>query len=129
MGELVALLASMLCLLLTRRHAGLHIRMDVFIVCREILNDIILHSPGKEVQLADGGRNAVKVHTGPPAEGIEHLFAVGLEMGLVGEVDDDVLSGLGDVGHIVELRIVGHKPVEDPQGDIGLVLKDAAEEF
>ena len=127
--QLVALLASMLRLLIPRRHACLHIRMNIFIVGCEVLNHIVFHRPGKEVELADSSGNAMKVHTGPTAEGVKHLLAVRLEMRLVGEVDNHMLSGLGDVGYIVELGIVGDKPVQDTEGDIGLVIKDLAEEF
>ena len=95
----------------------------------QVLNHIVLHRPSKEVELTDSGGNAVKVHTGPTAEGVKHLLAVGLEMRLVGKVDNDMLSGLGDVGYIVEFRIVGDKPVQNTEGDIGLVIKDLAEEF
>ena len=95
----------------------------------EVVNHIVLHRPGKEVELTNGGGNAVKVHTGPTAEGVKHLLAVRLEMRLVGKVDNHMLSGLGDVGYIVELRIVGNKPVQNTEGDIGLVIKDLAEQF
>jgi len=128
MREFVALLASMFGLLLPRRHACLHICMDVVMMGKEVINDIVLHCPRKEVQLSDGRGHSVEVHTGPATEGVEHLLAVGLEMGLVGKVDDDVLPSLGDVRYIVHLGIVRDKPVEDSEGDIGLVLQDIAEE-
>jgi len=127
--ELVAFLASMLSrLLLSTGHAGLHVRVDIVTVLKEVVDDIVLDGPGKEVQLAYGGGDPVEVHTGPTAEGVEHLLAVGLQMGLVGEVDDDVFPGLGNVGHVVHLGVIGDKPVEDPEGDVGLVLQDIAEE-
>jgi hypothetical protein len=103
--------------------------MDILVMGREVINDIILHRPGKEVELTDSGGNSMEVDTGPTTEGIKHLLAIRLEMGLVCEVDNDMLSGLGDVGHIVELGIVGDKPVQNTKGDIGLVIKDLAEEF
>ena len=111
MREFVALLASMLGLLLPRRHACLHICMDIVVVGKEIVNNIILHRPRKEVQLPDSGGHSVEIHTGPATEGVKHLLAVGLEMRLVGKVDDHVLASLGDVGYIVHLGIVRDKPV------------------
>jgi hypothetical protein len=103
--------------------------MDILVVGCEVINDVILHRPGKEVELTDSGGNSMEVDTGPTTEGIKHLLAIRLEMRLVGEVDNHVLPGLGDVGDIVELGIVGDKPVQNTEGDIGLVIKDLAEEF
>jgi len=111
MREFVALLAGMLGLLLPRRHACLHICMDVVVVGKEVVNHIILHCPCEKIELADGGGHSVEIHTGPATERVKHLFAVSLEMGLVGKVDDDVLASLGDVGYIVHLGIVRDKPV------------------
>jgi hypothetical protein len=102
--------------------------MDIFVVRREVIDDIILHRPRKEVELTDSGGNSMEVDTGPTTEGIKHLLAIRFEMGLVCEVDNHMLSGLGDVGHVVHLGVIGHKPVKDPEGDVGLVVEDVAEE-
>lgn len=96
---------------------------------REVVNHVVLHRPGKKVELTDSSGNAMKVHTGPTTERVKHLLAIRLEMRLVGEVDNHMLSGLGDIGYIVELGIVGDKPVQNTEGDIGLIIKDLAEEF
>jgi hypothetical protein len=103
--------------------------MNIFIMGREVVNHVVLHRPGKKVELTDSGGNSMEVDTGPTTEGIKHLLAIRLEMGLVCEVDNDMLSGLGDVGHIVELGIVVDKPVQNTEGDIGLVIEDLAEKF
>ena len=129
--ELVPLLAGVLGrsrLLIRRGHPCLHVSMDIVAVLKEVVDNIVLDSPGEEVQLTHRGGDAMEVHTGPSAEGVKHLLAVGLEMGLVGQVNNHMLPGLGNVGHVVHLGVIGHKPVEDPEGDIGLVLEDIAEE-
>ena len=113
-GELMALLAGVLALLFripSCRHPRLHIGMDIVTMGEKVVDDPVLNRPGKEVQLSDGGGDPAEVQALPPTEGVEHLLAVRLEVGLVGEVDDHVLSSLGDVGYIVHLGIVRDKPV------------------
>jgi hypothetical protein len=39
-----------------------------------------------------------------------------------------MLPCLGDVGHIIHLGVIGHKPVQNAEGDVSLVLQDVAEE-
>ena len=111
MREFVALLAGVLGLLLSCRHACLHICMDIVVVSKEVVNNIVFHCPCEKIELADGGGHSVEIHTGPATERVEHLLTVSLEMGFVGKVDDDMLASLGDVGYIVHLGIVRDKPV------------------
>lgn len=128
MRQFVALFACVLSRLLrlARRHARLHIGVDIVAMSKQVLNYVILHSPGKKVQLTNGGRNTVEVYARPTAEWIKHLLTVGLEMRLVCQIHNHVLSGFRNVGHVVLLGIIGDEPIQNAQGNIGLVSENIA---
>ena len=116
--QLVTLATSaVLCRLgLDRSGTSLHICVDCIIVLLEILEDIILDCPLKEVELSNGRIQSHKLNALPTAERVEHLLAIRLQVRLVGKIDDDV-TGANQIGNIVLLCIVGHKPVQKTETD------------
>ena len=96
--------------------ARVHIRLNGRSVGQNVLQDALLDRPPEEVQLAHSGlldgRGASNDEADPiaAAEGVEQLLAVGLELTLVLEVDDELalLQGIGD---IELLGVVGHEPL------------------
>ncbi len=96
--------------------ARIHIRLNGRGIGQNVGQDTLLNRPPEEVQLAHGGLlnggGAGNDEADPiaAAEGVEQLLAVGLELALVLEVDDE-LALLQRIGHIELLGVVGHEPL------------------
>lgn len=86
----------------------------------EVIQDLVLDRPLEETQLAHRRVHAEELNALPPTERIEHLFAIGLEMGFVGKIHNDMPSRLGDIRNVVLLCIVRHQPIHETQTDLRL---------
>ena len=124
--ELVSLATSSILrrLGLDCRRTRLHVCMDRVVVVLEVLENVILDRPLEEVELSYGRVQTHELDPLPTAEGVEHLFAIRLQVGLVGKIDND-MTGTHEVGDIVLLGVIGHKPVQKAQADLGLTREDA----
>jgi hypothetical protein len=70
----------------------------------------------------------MEIDTVPSTERVKHLLGIRLQMRLVPQVHNDMLPRRRDKRDVVHLGIIGHKPVQNTEGNIGLVLQDIAEE-
>ena len=87
-----------------------------------------LDRPAKEVELAHGGLKKgvagnLKHDALTPTEGVEQLLGIGLQLGLVVVVDQDLLAGQ-NIGDVVLLCIVCDKPVYESEGEGGCAEKN-----
>lgn len=91
-------------------------------ILQNVLKNSLLNRPPEEVQLAHGGlldgRGTGHDETDAltTAERIEQLLAVGLELTLVLEVDDE-LAFVQHVGYIELLGVVCHEPLDNTKTD------------
>lgn len=95
------------------RATGIHILLHLVEMGIQVVENLILNGPLKEVELPDSRIHSQKLDALPPTEGIKHLFGIRLKMGLVGKVDDHVAASFCHKIHIVLLCIVGHEPVHE----------------
>jgi hypothetical protein len=99
----------------------------------DVLQDVVGQQPAEEVELPDrrlqrqfaaaARRRADVVNDAvAPAEGVEQLLGVALELLAVGQVDVDqgVVGALDD--HVVALAVAGDEPVDQAQRHAGRAL-------
>ena len=110
----MALLATTL-LGLKGHGAFVHVLLDLLVVLVQVIEDLILDGPLEEIELSNGRAQIHELDALPPTKGIEHLFAVRLEMALVCEVYNRVLAVLRQIGNVVLLCVIGHKPINESQ--------------
>lgn len=137
-GQFLALLARLLGarrgagrdrLVLGGAVAGVHVGLNLLVVILDVVDDLVLHRPSEEVQLADGRLDAAVLVVGdgdpvPAAEWIETLFRIGLEFELVVEVDLEARVFIDVVDGVVLLRIIRGEPVYDAERDVRLAVYD-----
>jgi hypothetical protein len=91
----------------------------------QVIQDLVLNRPLKETQLSDSGIHLQELDTLPTTEGVEHLFAVRLEMRLVRQVDNHMATILlRQIGNVVLLRVVCDQPVNQSQTNLRLSCDD-----
>ena len=100
---------------------SIHLRLHHLLVLLQILDDVLLDGPAKEVEFANRGHEGLntrqtKHYTLTSAERIKQLLTVRLELTLVAHIDHKLLA-LKKVANAVALRIVRHKPVNEPKAD------------
>jgi len=78
----------------------------------QIAYDAVGYAPLDEVQLGDGGREALELDASRPAERIEELLGVAVQTRLVRDVDCEHLAVRGRISHVLILRIVRHEPLQ-----------------
>jgi hypothetical protein len=83
----------------------------------EVLDDAVLDTPPKEVQLGAGRREPLELDTLCTAKRVEQLLAVPIQTRLVGYVDREHLTGGRRIRHVIVLGVVGHEPLEFTKGD------------
>lgn len=93
----------------------IHIRLDRIVMGIEVIEDFILKGPFEKVELSNRCVEFPELNALPTAEGVKHLFAIGLEVRLVRQVYNHVLSVFRQIRNIVLLRIIGHKPVNQSE--------------
>ena len=74
-------------------NGGLHIRMDFILVLLQILQDVILKGPLKEIELTHRSIQALEVNVLPTAKRVKHPLGLRLEMRLVSKLYDHLSSG------------------------------------
>jgi hypothetical protein len=82
----------------------------------KVLNDSVLYTPPKEIQLGTGRREPLKLDALRTAKGVEQLLAVAIQTRLVCHVDREHLTRWRGVRHVVILGVVGHKPLQLAKG-------------
>lgn len=90
----------------------------------DVVDEIRLQSPAEEVELANRGDEGfvarhAELNALPAAVRVEVLLVVGVELTLVGLVDDEPLPA-NIVGSEVLAAVLGDEPVDDAEADLGL---------
>jgi len=98
---------------------GIHLRLHHLLILLQILDDVLLDGPAKEVQLADCGYKRLNArqtehNTLTSAERIKQLLTVRLELALVAHIYHKLLA-IEQVANVVALRIVRNEPVDEPK--------------
>lgn len=89
-----------------------------------VVDQIRLQGPSEEVELADRCNECfmaryAELDALPAAVRVKVLLVVGVELALVGLIDDEALTAIV-VGGKVLTAVLGDKPVDDAEADFGL---------
>lgn len=110
-------------------NGGLHIRMDFILVLLQILQDVVLKGPLKEIELSHRSIQTLEVDVLPTAKRVKHPLGLRLEMRLVRKLYDHLTSGGGCLRNILLLGLIRDKPVEKPQRNLGFAREDSTDAF
>ncbi len=108
------------------RGTRLHVCMDFIVVGLQVIKHLILNCPFEEIELSHSCVQSKELNALGTAKGVEHLFAIRLEMRLVRKIDDHVTGVLREEGHVVLLCVIGDEPVHQTQADVGVSSKDVS---
>jgi len=100
---------------------SIHLRLHHLLVLLQILDDILLNGPAKEVEFTNRGHKGLNTrqtehYTLTSAERIKQLLTICLELTLIAHIDHKLLA-LKEIANAVALGIVRHKPVNEPKAD------------
>jgi len=82
----------------------------------KILDNTVLYTPTKKVQLGAGRREPMKFDALRTTKRVEQLFAIAVQTRLVCYMDGEHLASWRGVRHVIVLGIVGHEPLEFAEG-------------
>ena len=100
---------------------GIHLRLNRLIVLLQVLYNLLLHCPPKEVQFPHCGDELLcpweaEHNTLATAEGVEQFLTIRLQLILITVIDHELLP-LQEVANGVALGIVRHEPVNKTETD------------
>jgi hypothetical protein len=121
--------ASGLAGLLELPSIGIHGGLDCYQIVLDVLQNPLFNRPAEEVQLAHRGLKkgvARDLEHNPlaAAKGVEQLFGICLQLGLVVRVDEELLA-VQNIGRVVLFGVVGHEPVNEAEGNVRGSLEKA----
>ena len=73
----------------------LHIGMYFVLMLVQLLQNLVLQSPLKEIELSHGGIQSLEMNVLPAAKRVKHPLGLRLEMRLVRKIYDHLSSGRG----------------------------------
>ena len=100
---------------------GIHLRLNRLIVLFQVLYNLLLHCPPKEVQFPHSSDELLRPweaehNTLATAEGVKQLLAIRFQLILITVIDHELLS-LQEIANRVSLGVVRHKPVNQTETD------------
>lgn len=96
------------------RHGRLHIRMHFVLMLVQLLQNLVLQSPLKEIELTHRSIQTLEMNVLPTAERVKHPLGIRLEMRLLRKLHDHLSPGRGRLRNILLLRLIRDKPVQKP---------------
>ena len=69
--------------------------MNLVLMLVQLLQNLVLKSPLKEIQLTHRGVQPLEMNVLPAAKGVKHPLGLRLEMRLLGKIHDHLSSGRG----------------------------------
>lgn len=103
--------------------------MNRILVGLQVIQNVILQGPFKEIKLAHRGIQPLEVNVLPTTEGVEHTLGLCLEMRLLRKIHNHLTSIRGILGNILLLCLIRDKPIQKTKRNTRFTGQDHADTF